>query len=239
MTQNKIMSFPMVPFEISNYRHIISMQNHAIIDDKKEKDDYMRELEKSFDYDKKPYDDDFDFLNFKNIGFNIDKDYELYLELLNKHKNKLFTMNDSSFMPTFIMHDVWAGQISVFKYPNWVIKFESDIDKSKYPIHAECLEIMRNETISDYAKLIWLFEKSDHVAYAIPDVTTYNPELWEDINKSVMELKDFPNTKIRDVANQFLDFIDELEYKPNPKRLYMIYHNLENYRYYTIKRIRA
>lgn len=237
MNQKTYQTFPYVPLEISKFRHIYDRNGAANPYNKRSEKDYMKALEEIYPLDKKPFekDLDFDLMTIENIGLNICHDYHDCLEMVNSHKDKLFCVWDLSYLPTFIIHDIWNGKIYTYAHPELSIEFKFDIDKKRFPVHAECLNIWNNKSISEYGRLKWLFENSDHVGYYIP-----NPDVtgrWKDIVDMMKSLGNIPHHTLSLMTYEFDAFVDDLQYKPNPNRKYHLEYDINYIRSFKIKRM--
>lgn len=235
MNQKTYQTFPYVPLEISKFKHIYERGGAANPYNKRSEKDYMKALEEIYPLDNKPFGEDFDLMSVENIGVNISHDYHDCLEIVNYHKNKLFRVWSLSYLPTFIVHDIWNGKIYTYDHPELSIEFKFNVDKKRFPIHAECLNIWNNKSISEYGRLKWLFENSDHVGYYIPDVDVIGR--WKDITKMMNSFNDFPNHNVALTLIEFDTFIDEIQYKPNPNRKYHLEYDLDYIGSFRIKRM--
>ena len=80
-----------------------------------------------------------------------------------------------------------------------------NIDKKRFPVHAECLNIWDDKSISEYGRLKWLFENSDHVGYYIP-----NPDVagrWKDIVDMMKSLGNIPHHTVSLMTYEFDTFV--------------------------------
>lgn len=234
MTQKTYQTFPYVPLEISRSKQFYEQSSATHFIRRTEKD-YMETLEKIYQFDDKPFTDDFDLMTVQNIGMNISADYHDCLELVNSYKGKLFKVWDLSYIPTFIIHDIWNGKIYTYARPDIKIIFRYEQDKKRFPVHAECLKVWNDKSISEYGKLKWLFNNSDHIGYNIPnpDVTGH----WKDISRMMKSLDSFPYRKVSLIIDDFNTFVNDLQYKPNPNRKYRLDYSLNYFGGFGIERM--
>ena len=234
MTQKTYQTFPYVPLEISRSKQFYEQNSETNYIRRTEKD-YMETLERIYQFDDKPFTDDFDLMTVQNIGMDISADYHDCLELVNSYKGKLFKIWDLSYLPTFIIHDIWNGKIYTYARPDMNIIFRYEQDKKRFPVHAECLNIWDDKSISEYGRLKWLFENSDHVGYYIP-----NPDVagrWKDIVDMMKSLGNIPHHTVSLMTYEFGTFVDDLQYKPNPNRKYHLEYDINYIRSFEIKRM--